>query len=146
MTAIASAGLAGLAFGLGLWMSGLTDPARVIGFLDLFGRWDPTLILVLGGAVGVTSLAFPFVVKRERALLGGKLHLPTRNDIDRPLVIGAVLFGAGWGIAGYCPGPGFTSLGTLDASPWLFVGAMIVGTLLHQMQDAARVRTTSRAA
>ena len=122
----------GLLFGLGLWISGMSNPAKVLNFLDVSGTWDPSLLLVLGGASGVTMIAFRFVTRRQRALFGGALHLPTAKDIDTPLVLGAVLFGAGWGIGGYCPGPALTALSTLGRDAIVFVAAMVGGALLHR--------------
>ena len=101
----------GLLFGIGLILSGMTDPGKVIGFLDLFGPWDPSLALVMGGAILVGVFAFAIARKRTRTFLGGALHLPKSNDIDRRLVVGGLVFGAGWGLAGFCPGPALVSLG-----------------------------------
>ncbi|MGB3135222.1 MAG: DUF6691 family protein [Nodosilinea sp.] len=117
----------GLLFGLGLGISQMIDPQRVIGFLDITGQWDPTLAFVMGGAVLTTLIAFRFVLRQPAPLLGGKFFLPTRDDIDRPLVLGAALFGIGWGIGGYCPGPAIAALVLGSANPALFVVAMIVG-------------------
>ena len=96
----------GLLFGWGLLLSGMTDPGKVQGFLDLAGPWDPSLAFVMGGAIGVGVFAFALAKRRTKTFLGGAFHLPTSRDIDRRLVIGALLFGAGWGLAGFCPGPG----------------------------------------
>ncbi len=122
----------GLLFGLGLWISGMSSPSKVLNFLDVTGTWDPSLLLVLGGASGVTMIAFRFVAKRSLALFGGALQLPTSKDIDAPLVIGALLFGIGWGIGGYCPGPALTALSTLGRDAMVFVAAMTGGMLLHR--------------
>lgn len=122
----------GIVFGLGLWISGMSQPAKVLNFLDVTGTWDPSLLLVLGGAVCVTMIAFRFVTRRPLALFGGALQLPASNDIDAPLVTGAVLFGIGWGIGGYCPGPGLTALSTLGRDAIVFVLAMSGGALLHR--------------
>lgn len=122
----------GLVFGLGLWISGMSQPAKVLNFLDVTGTWDPSLLLVLGGAVCVTVIAFRFVTRRPLALFGGALQLPASQDIDTPLVIGAVLFGIGWGIGGYCPGPGLTALSTFGRDAIVFVLAMAGGALLHR--------------
>ena len=122
----------GLVFGLGLWISGMSQPAKVLNFLDVTGTWDPSLLLVLGGAVSVTVIAFRFVTRRPLALFGGALQLPASQDIDTPLVIGAVLFGIGWGIGGYCPGPALTALSTLGRDAIVFVLAMAGGALLHR--------------
>lgn len=123
---------AGLLFGLGLGYSQMIDPARVIGFLDVTGDWDPTLAFVMGGAVLVTLITFRWILKQPHPTLNGKFYLPTRQDIDRPLVLGAVLFGVGWGLGGYCPGPGITALGLGRWNAGLFVVAMVVGSLTQR--------------
>lgn len=125
----------GLLFGLGLLASGMTNPAKVQGFLDLFGRWDPSLALVMGGAVGVTSLGYALLRRRRLALSGDSMSWPAPGAIDRRLVLGGVLFGAGWGIAGFCPGPALVALGAGLADAWIFCVAMLAGMALH---DRAR--------
>lgn len=100
----------GLLFGLGLAIGGMTDPQRVQGFLDVFGNWDPTLIFVMGGAVATTFIGYRWVFRRQGPLLAEKFMLPTRRDIDIRLLIGAAVFGIGWGLSGYCPGPAFASI------------------------------------
>jgi uncharacterized membrane protein YedE/YeeE len=126
----ASALGAGALFGVGLGVAGMTSPAKVQAFLDFFGEWDPSLALVMVGAIAVHALG-RLVVRRSAPLFDTRFHLPTRNDLDRPLVLGAALFGLGWGLGGFCPGPGIVSLasGTLDAL--VFVGAMAAGMALH---------------
>jgi uncharacterized membrane protein YedE/YeeE len=123
--------VSGLVFGLGLLAGGMTDPAKVKGFLDLFGAWDPSLALVMGGAIAVGVLAFARARGRELSWTGGHMELPTSTVIDGRLVAGGVLFGAGWGIAGFCPGPALVALGSGQASAWVFVAAMLAGMLLH---------------
>jgi uncharacterized membrane protein YedE/YeeE len=123
----ASAFATGLVFGLGLLLSGMTDPGKVIGFLDILGRWDPSLALVMAGAVGVSFIAFRLVRLRTKSLLGGALHLPTGRDIDRRLVLGSVVFGVGWGLAGFCPGPALVSAGAGEMKALIFVAAMLAG-------------------
>lgn len=125
----------GLLFGWGLLISGMTDPGKVIGFLDLAGAWDPSLALVMGGAIAVGIVAFATARKRTTSLLGGALHLPARKDIDRRLVIGSLLFGAGWGLAGFCPGPAIVSMAAGEAKALLFVAAMLAGMGLFEMSD-----------
>jgi uncharacterized membrane protein YedE/YeeE len=125
--------LVGLLFGLGLILSGMTDPGKVIGFLDLAGLWDPSLALVMGGAIAVGFFAFAIAKKRTANFLGGVLHLPKSNQIDKPLVIGAMLFGAGWGLAGFCPGPGLVSLASGNAKGAFFVAFMLVGMQLFEI-------------
>jgi uncharacterized membrane protein YedE/YeeE len=127
--------LAGLVFGLGLILSGMANPAKVLGFLDLFGRWDPSLGLVMGGAVAVSAVAFLIARRRSVSLLGAAMKLPTARQIDRRLVIGSVLFGIGWGIAGFCPGPALVALGMGQAKAVVFVVAMIAGMGLFELLE-----------
>ncbi len=122
--------VAGVIFSLGLIVSGMINPAKVIGFLDLFGAWDASLAFVMGGAVLVTFFGFRFVLPRGRPLFEAQFSLPTRQDIDMPLVLGAVLFGLGWGLVGLCPGPALTGIVLAPASIGLFVGAMLIGMAL----------------
>jgi uncharacterized membrane protein YedE/YeeE len=135
--------VAGLLFGLGLALSGMTHPEKVLGFLDFAGRWDASLLLVLGGAVGVTVIAFRFVLRQPKPVLAERFHLSTKTRIDLPLLSGAVIFGIGWGISGYCPGPAVALLAAPDnREVWLFLPALLVGQLLHRLID----RQTGRAA
>lgn len=124
--------LSGLLFGLGLGFSQMIDRNRVLGFLDIRGVWDPTLLFVLGGAVTVTVISFRFILRRSQPILANKFYLPTKKDIDKPLVIGAIIFGIGWGIAGYCPGPGITALVLGIWNPILFMAAFIIGSLAYK--------------
>jgi uncharacterized membrane protein YedE/YeeE len=119
--------VAGLVFGLGLIVSGMFDPSKVLGFLDLAGRWDPSLAFVMAGAVAVSALGFAFVRKRESSLLGLQLRIPSAGRVDGRLVTGAVLFGIGWGIAGFCPGPAVVALGMGRPEAVVFVVAMLAG-------------------
>jgi uncharacterized membrane protein YedE/YeeE len=132
---IITALLSGLIFGLGLIVSGMADPGKVLGFLDLAGNWDPSLALVMGGAVAVGLLAFALAKRRSATLLGGPLCLPTSRDIDRRLVLGSTLFGIGWGIAGFCPGPALTSLGTGNPKAVLFVVGMLAGMAIFALLE-----------
>ena len=125
MIAHASAFGAGLRFGVGLWISGMATPRKVLDLLEIAGGWDPSLALVMAGAVGVTLAGFPVALKRN--------PLPRRSEIDAPLMLGAALFGIGWGIGGYCPGPALTALSNLSAEAFVFVGAMIAGGLAHRV-------------
>ena len=132
----------GLLFGWGLILAGMTDPGKVIGFLDLAGAWDPSLALVMGGAIAVGFFAFGLAKQRTTNLFGGALHLPTSRDIDRPLVIGALLFGAGWGLAGFCPGPGIVSMAAGEFKGLVFVAAMVAGMAVFEFTNK---RATPRA-
>ena len=125
----------GLLFGLGLILAGMTNPAKVIAFLDLAGAWDPSLALVMGGAIAVASGAFAVAGRRSRSLLGAPMQLPTARDIDPKLVGGSLLFGAGWGLAGFCPGPSLVALGRAAPTALLFVCAMLVGMLAFELFD-----------
>lgn len=127
--------LAGLVFGVGLILSGMANPAKVLGFLDLFGRWDPSLAFVMGGAVAVSAVAFFIARRRSVSLLGAALKLPTARQIDRRLVIGSVLFGIGWGIAGFCPGPALVALGMGEAKAVVFMVAMLAGMGLFELLE-----------
>ena len=122
----------GILFGFGLSLSQMIDRDRVLGFLDITGDWDPTLLFVLGGAVGVTLIAFRFVLHLPKPILGEKFYLPTKKDIDPSLIMGAAIFGIGWGIAGYCPGPTITALVLRIWNPVLFMIAFIIGSLGYQ--------------
>jgi uncharacterized membrane protein YedE/YeeE len=116
----------------------MTDPARVRGFLDVFGRWDPTLVLVMGGAVFVMAIAWRIQSRMKGPVSGEKFSLPDRRDIDRPLIAGSALFGVGWGIAGLCPGPAVASLALSPLSVLPFLAAMLAGMALHNFLLAAR--------
>ena len=130
-----SALITGLLFGLGLILSGMTDPSKVIGFLDLTGNWDPSLAFVMGGAILVGLVAFRFAANRSQALLGDAMRIPTARHIDRRLVLGGLTFGVGWGLAGYCPGPAVASLASGGTKPLLFVAAMLVGMAIFEVHD-----------
>jgi uncharacterized protein len=133
--------LSGLVFGLGLILSGMANPAKVLGFLELAGAWDPSLGLVMVGAIGVGFFAFLVAKKRARSLLGAEMQLPTAAALDRRLLAGSALFGAGWGIAGFCPGPSLVALGMGEPKALVFVAAMLAGmavfTALEKHRGAA---------
>lgn len=130
--------LVGLVFGLGLLLSGMTDPGKVQGFLDLAGAWDPSLAFVMGGAVLVGLGAFALARHRTQTFLGGALQLPKSGGIDRRLLAGTLLFGAGWGLAGFCPGPALVTAAMLEPKALLFVAAMLAGMALYEWRGAAR--------
>ena len=119
--------LSGTLFALGLGVSGMTDPNKIIGFLDVFGRWDPSLLYVMGGAAGLTFLAFPHILRRPKPLLDQQFYLPDRLPIDLRLITGAGLFGIGWGLSGYCPGPALVSLVTFNPRVLVFVFFLLLG-------------------
>jgi len=130
--------LAGTIFGAGLMLGGMTDPARVRGFLDLFGAWDPTLAFVMGGAVLVMALAWLLQKRMQRPVFATSFALPDRSDITAKLVGGSALFGIGWGIAGLCPGPGFAALAIEPLSAAIFVAAMLAGVMLVRLVEGQR--------
>ena len=133
----------GALFGGGLALGGMTDPARVRGFLDLFGDWDPTLAFVMGGAVIVMAIAWRLQARMTRPIFGERFVLPDRSDLDGKLIAGAALFGVGWGIAGLCPGPAVASLALAPLNALPFVAAMLVGMAVHHIATARAHRVQS---
>ena len=131
--------LCGTLFGAGLALSGMNDTEKVLGFLDVFGAWDSALLWVMVGAVAVTLSGFPRVLKRASPQLEQTFYLPTRTAIDKRLIIGAAIFGLGWGLYGYCPGPAITALVYLQPEPWLFVLAMAAGTFVSRFITSRRI-------
>ncbi|MEQ8954931.1 MAG: YeeE/YedE family protein [Gammaproteobacteria bacterium] len=123
--------IAGVLFGLGLVISGMSNPGKVIGFLDVAGNWDPTLLVVMVSGLAVTVPAFHLILKNPQPLFEVQFFLPGKINIDQRLLLGAVLFGIGWGIAGFCPGPALAALVSLNSTVLLFVAAMIAGMVLH---------------
>ena len=138
--------LSGLVFGLGLIVSGMANPAKVLGFLDLTGAWDPSLAFVMGGAIGVGMVAFFVAGRRERSLLGAEMKLPTARHIDRRLVLGGLAFGVGWGVAGFCPGPALVAVGMGEPKALVFVAAMLLGMGLFEVLERRRESAAQRAA
>ena len=134
MNALASF-VAGLVFGVGLIVSGMTDPGKVIGFLDIAGNWDPSLAFVMAGAILVGFFAFMIAQRRTRNVLGGAMHLPQRRDIDVRLIAGSVVFGVGWGLAGFCPGPALVSFGSGQDKAAVFVVAMLLAMLVYAFAE-----------
>ena len=123
----------GLIFGLGLTLSSMTNPAKVIGFLDILGMWDPSLGFVMGGAILITAPLLYFFEKRNNLILVSQIELPNKSNIDSSLIVGALLFGVGWGMVGFCPGPAISSIALLSPFSLLFVSSMIVGFYLSQI-------------
>jgi len=135
-----SAFAAGLLFGVGLVVSGMTQPQKVLGFLDVFGRFDPSLLFVMGGAVGVHALAYRVITRRNAPLFASGFSLPTRRDVDARLLLGAAIFGVGWGLSGYCPGPSIVSLAAGATPVVAFVLAMLTGMLITAKLEGAWAR------
>jgi uncharacterized protein len=131
--------ISGFVFGGGLLISGMMQPAKVLAFLDIFGDWDPSLAIVMAAALAVSAAGFALAKRRERPLLAAQSAWPSKTDIDRPLVIGSVLFGAGWGLVGLCPGPALENLATLSPRVIVFVIAMAAGMTLHDFWQKRRL-------
>lgn len=127
--------ITGIIFGIGLILSGMTNPAKVIGFLDLASRWDPSLGLVMGGAILIGLFASRWAAGRKQSLTGAVMRVPTATHIDRRLVMGGLTFGVGWGLAGYCPGPALVSLASGGAKPLVFVAAMVTGMIVFEVLE-----------
>jgi uncharacterized protein len=123
--------LCGLLFGVGLILSGMANPAKVLAFLDLAGHWDPSLAFVMAGAVALAAVGFRLARTRSKSVLGAPMQLPTARRIDARLVLGSLVFGAGWGLAGFCPGPALVNAGSGEPRAWLFVAAMLAGMGLY---------------
>ena len=140
MSAFASL-VCGLIFGFGLLISGMTQPDKVLGFLDIFGRWDPTLALVMAAALVVSGIGFALVRQQRRPVLAAQHLWPTPTDIDRPLVVGSLLFGMGWGLVGLCPGPALVNLASLTPSVMVFVLAMAAGMVIKDLGERRLLRT-----
>lgn len=133
--------VAGIVFGLGLLISGLANPAKVLGFLDIAGLWDPSLALVMGGAILVGLVAFTVAKKRTLSLLGFNMKLPTNTKIDKRLVGGSLMFGMGWGIAGFCPGPALVAVGAGEIKGIVFVASMVAGMMLFELIERKRAQS-----
>lgn len=127
--------LAGLIFGLGLLLAGMANPAKVLGFLDLAGAWDPSLALVMAGAIALAALPMSWAKRRRQSLLGAPMQIPQKRELDRRLILGSLLFGIGWGIAGICPGPALAILLTGHWQAWLFAAAMLAGMGLFEVLE-----------
>lgn len=134
---------AGTIFGFGLALSQMADPGRVLGFLDVAGNWDPTLLFVMGGALAVTLVSFRVVLKRPAPALGGRFHLPTKQDLDMPLIGGSALFGVGWGLVGFCPGPAIASVAWGLWPSFVFIAAMLPGAWLGNLTMRTGVPATA---
>ncbi|MBB5210662.1 DUF6691 family protein [Microbulbifer hydrolyticus] len=133
-----SAFVSGLIFSFGLLLSGMANPEKVLGFLDLFGAWDPSLALVMGGAIAVGLPAFMLAKKRKTAVLGGEINLPSKRNLDKRLILGSLVFGIGWGLAGFCPGPGIVASGALKTGALVFTASMVAGMLAFRWLESLR--------
>lgn len=133
----------GVLFALGLGLGGMTQPIKVVGFLDVFGNWDPSLLFVMVGAVGTHFVLYRLIRKRTTPLLTHEWHIPQKTELSRDLIVGSFIFGVGWALAGYCPGPAMTSLATLKIKTLLFVVSMLAGMFLFGLYDKARLRRAS---
>lgn len=138
--------LAGLVFGVGLIVSGMANPAKVLGFLDLAGRWDPSLALVMAGAISVGLISFAVAKRRTQSFLRTEMKLPKARDIDQRLVGGGLLFGIGWGVAGFCPGPAVVALGMGETKAVVFVVAMLVGMGVFELLERRKPARQASAA
>ena len=147
MARILSALVIGLIFGTGIALSGMANPAKVLNFFDFAGTWDPSLAFVMGGALIVTAIGYAFVLKRKAPVFDRAFHLPTRRDLDVPLVTGSAVFGIGWGITGFCPGGAVPALGLGEMSAVIFVGSMLAGIVLARfIRRSVTTRMQSRIA
>jgi uncharacterized membrane protein YedE/YeeE len=141
---LVTAFLSGLIFGAGLILSGMSNPAKVLAFLDVGGVWDPSLVFVMVGAILVAAVAFRFARTRVRPLFGSRIHVPGAGRVDVPLVLGSVTFGVGWGLVGYCPGPALTALAVGGRSTLLFVAAMVAGMAIFEVAERIRAGNATR--
>ena len=130
--------IVGIIFALGLGISGMTRPEKVIGFLNIFGDWNASLAFVMAGAVGVHAVAYRLIRRRNSPLFSKEFYVPTSKSLTLSLILGAFLFGVGWALAGYCPGPAIVSLASFQSRPFIFVGSMILGMLVFRFFEAVR--------
>ena len=133
----------GLLFGIGLLLSGMTNPAKVLGFLDLAGQWDPSLALVMGGAIAIAAPAFAWIKRRPRSMLGAPVALPAAATVNIRLILGSLVFGVGWGLAGFCPGPALVSAATGQPGAWIFVAAMLAGMAIFSIIERLLAQTST---
>lgn len=144
MQRILLAGIIGLVFGTGIAVSGMANPAKVLNFFDIAGSWDPSLALVMMGALAVTAIGYRFVLRCDKPVFDTRFHLPASRRLDPALLAGSAVFGIGWGISGFCPGGAIPALGLGEASAWIFVGAMVTGILIARTSRIALERRTNR--
>lgn len=127
--------LVGFIFAIGLGVAGMTQPAKVVGFLDIFGSWDPSLMFVMAGAIAVHFITYKLIRKRTKPVFDIKWHVPTSKEVTPTLMVGAFLFGIGWGLGGLCPGPAITALASFEVRPFIFILSMIIGMYLYRLVD-----------
>ncbi|WP_026350030.1 YeeE/YedE family protein [Bordetella sp. FB-8] len=130
--------ISGLIFGVGLMISGMANPAKVLGFLDISGRWDPSLAFVMAGAIAIGSIAFLFAKRRKKSLLGLPMQIPVSTNVTVRLVLGSAVFGVGWGLAGFCPGPALVAMGAGFPKAWCFVAAMVAGMVVFEILERVK--------
>jgi uncharacterized membrane protein YedE/YeeE len=131
--------LSGLLFGVGLMVSGMANPAKVLGFLDIAGRWDPSLAFVMVGAIAIGAIAFAFATRLKKSLLGLPMQIPGSSSVTLRLILGSAVFGVGWGLAGFCPGPALVALGAGFPKAWGFVAAMLAGMAVFELLERAKL-------
>ena len=134
--------VAGVVFAMGLTISGMTQPAKVVAFLDVGGEWDPSLAFVMVGAIGVYAVLYRVVLRRSAPVMDSEFHLPTATEINAQLLGGAALFGLGWGLAGFCPGPALASIGSLQQEVFIFIGSMALGMAIYRYLQLSRAETS----
>lgn len=144
MKLIVMALISGILFGIGLTLSQMTNPNKVLNFLDIAGNWDPSLAFVMLGALSVTLIFFRKILKRHTPLFDNNFYLSSKTDIDKPLIIGAAIFGIGWGISGYCPGPSIAGLGLSNFEAIIMVGSIYVGFIVYQLFAGFKIRISSK--
>jgi len=135
--------LAGLVFAVGLVLGGMTNPQKIVGFLDVAGDWDPSLAFVMAGAIGVHALSYRFTMRRPKPLLADKFLVPKRSDVDASLVVGALLFGVGWGLVGYCPGPAVVATGAMVSEASILLASIVLGQWLFERYSVWQRRRAS---
>ena len=146
MLRVLSAAAIGLVFGIGIAISGMGNPAKVLNFFDFAGTWDPSMLVVMGSALVVTAIGYRLVLRRTKPVCEAKFHLPTNRKLDVPLVAGSAVFGIGWGISGFCPGGAVPALGLAEPSAWIFVGSMLAGiAAARTVRVALEARTSQNA-
>ncbi len=128
--------ISGVLFALGLGIAGMTQPQKIIAFLDVFGAWDPSLVFVMLSGIGIHFIAYRLIRKRQSPIFSTEWHVPTKTEITPALIVGAIIFGIGWGLGGFCPGPALVALASFKAKPFVFVFSMLLGMFLFHLVDS----------